>query len=355
MAIHVGIAGMGAIGRAATRLLLDHRPLAEIVGAGTQDAAYIGRRLNEASGARADSAVTIGADLESVLQAQPDIVILATGSFMDGVEDQVLACVGAGANVVSPCEELAFPLRSHTRGAGKRIDDAAREAGVTVLGTGVNPGFMFDSILAAATGTCWDVRQVFGRRVVDVIGFSQAIHRRLGIGYTRDEFDRGHAEGTIAGHVGFPESIGIVCERLGLELDYPAQERFEPMLADSPAPTSYGDLPVDHTEGFVQIATGTVSGQERFRLELILHLRPQRAGYEPADTIRIDGEHPVHLEFKPGMDAILATSAQVVNSIPTVLAASPGLVTITDLPDPAAWLGTTYDVPGINVRRTFSV
>jgi 4-hydroxy-tetrahydrodipicolinate reductase len=343
---------MGAIGRASSRLLLDHRPLADVVAAATKDPEYIGRRLSEASDARLGSDVTIGGGIEAVTAERPDVVILATGSFMDGAEDQVMACISAGANVVSPCEELAFPLRSHTRDAGARIDAAASAAGVTVLGTGVNPGFMFDSILAAATGACWDVREIFGRRVVDVIGFSRAIHRRLGIGYTREEFDAGHDAGTIAGHVGFPESIEIVCERLGLELDGPVQERFEPLIAETPAPTGYGDLPIGQTEGFVQIATGTVDGHERFRLELILHVRPQHAGYEPADTIRIDGHHPVHLEFKPGMDAILSTSAQVVNSIPTVLAADPGLVTVTDLPDPAAWLGTTPDIPGINVPRT---
>jgi 4-hydroxy-tetrahydrodipicolinate reductase len=82
-----------------------------------------------------------------------------------------------------------------------------------------------------------------------------------------------------------------------------------------------------------------VDGEARVGLELVLHLRPLASGFEVADSISIEGRHPVHLVLKPGMDAILATSAVLVNSIPGVVAAAAGLKSVKDLPAAAAWLG----------------
>ena len=169
-------------------------------------------------------------------------------------------------------------------------------------------------------------------------GFGENIHLRLGIGYTQEEFDAGHAEGSIAGHVGFPESIEIIAERLGVTLDGPTVEEFTTMIAESPAPTKYGSVPAGKTEGFVQRATGYVDGTPFIQFELILHLRPEESGLQPADTFEVQGSHPVNVTLQPGMDAIPATAAQLVNAIPGVLAARPGIVTVKDIPVASAWL-----------------
>ena len=336
--LRVAVCGLGSIGAPAARLLLDGRRGLELVAAATLEPEAHGRPVGDVVGAAAGGSVPVVASLGELLETRPDAVVLATGSFIRDAAADVLQIVGAGANLVSPCEELAFPFNRFPEHA-RDIDAAAREHGVTVLGTGVNPGFIFDALLATATGVCWDIRSIRGRRVVDVIGFGENIHRRLGIGYMPDEFEQGHRDGTIAGHVGFPESIEMVCERLGVPLDGPVEERFEPMVAETAAPTRYGEVPAGKTEGFVQRAVGTVGGEPRVQLELVLHLRPNAAGLEPADTIAIDGRHPVNLELKPGMDAILATSAVLVNSIPTVVAAPAGLKSVKDLPAATGWLG----------------
>jgi 2,4-diaminopentanoate dehydrogenase len=335
--VRVSVCGLGTIGGQVARLLIEHRKDAELVGAASKDDAQIGRPLGEVLGTGGDGPVVAGS-VEESLEAGPDAVVLSTGSFLPDVVDDLLACARAGVNVVSPCEELAYPFTRDPETAA-RIDEAARAGGVTILGSGVNPGFIFDSLLAAATGVCWDVQAIRGRRVVDTVGFGQNIHLRLGIGYTPEEFESGHAEGTIAGHVGFPESIQILCERLGVELDHPVEERFEPLVAETPAPTRYGQVEAGRTEGFIQRATGVAGGREFVRLELVLHLRPRAAGYEPADTFEVDGAHPVRLTFAPGMDAVLATSAQLVNSLPGLIEGPPGLKTVKDLPAPAAWIG----------------
>jgi 4-hydroxy-tetrahydrodipicolinate reductase len=323
-------------------LLLDHRRGFEIVAAATKEPDAIGKQLGELVGAKANGSPVVVDSLNDVLAKSPDVVVYSTGSFMRDTANDVLAVASAGSHLVSPCEELAFPYERFADDAA-RIDAAARENGVAIVGTGVNPGFIFDALLLTATGVCWDVAAIRGRRVVDVVGFGENIHLRLGIGYTPDEFERGHADGTIAGHVGFPESIEMVCERLGLELDGPVEETFEPFVAQTPAPTKYGQVDPGRTEGFVQRAVGTIDGLPRIQLELVLHLRPQSAGLEPSDSIEIDGIHPVRMRLKPGMDAILATSAQLVNCIPVVLNSSPGLLSVKDLPPTTAWLGDLTD------------
>lgn len=339
----VAVCGLGSIGSHAARLLLDHRRGIDVVGAATLEPESVGRRLCEVVNSDTRSEVVVSASLEEMLSSDPDIVLLATGSFLREVASQVFECIEAGADVSTVCEELAFPFIRGSEQAGE-IDRAAKDRGVTVLSTGVNPGFMFDALLSLATGACWDIGKIQGKRVVDVLGFSQGIHLRLGIGYREDEFEKGHADGSIAGHVGFPESIEMVCERLGLSLDESVEETFVPMVAETPAPTRYGEIEVGYTEGFVQRAIGRVGGSDFVTLELVLHLRPRLAGLLPTDSFSIEGTHPVHLTIDPGMDAILGTSAQLVNSVPAVRNCTPGLKTVKDLPASAAWLGDLSSV-----------
>jgi 2,4-diaminopentanoate dehydrogenase len=334
----IGVCGLGTIGSQVARLLLEHRRGIELVGAASKDDAQIGRELGDLLGTDGGRGLVVSDSIGGVLATQPDAIVLATGSFLPDVIDDVLACARTGVDLVSPCEELAYPFRRDAETA-RRIDEEARAGGATILGSGVNPGFIFDSLLAAATGVAWDVTAIRGRRVVDTVEFGQNIHLRLGIGYTPEEFEAGHANGTIAGHVGFPESIEIVCERLGLPLDGPVEEHFEPLVAETPAPTRYGAVAARRTEGFVQRAVGTVGGKPFIQLELLLHLRPREAGYDPVDTFEVDGLHPVRLRLDPGMDAILATSAELVNSLPALMRAEPGLKTVTDLPPATAWIG----------------
>jgi 4-hydroxy-tetrahydrodipicolinate reductase len=334
----VALCGIGTVGMQVARLLLDHRRGVEIVGAASKDASQIGRPLHTVLGtANGDGRVVVDS-LKGLLVDRPDVVVLATGSFLEDVADDVLACAAAGADVVSPCEELAYPF-TRDPGLARQIDEAARAGGSTVLGTGVNPGFIFDALVAAATGVCWDVAAIRGRRVVDVFEFGENIHRRLGLGTTPEEFDEGHASGEIAGHVGFPESIQILCERLGVELDQPVQETFEPLVAASSAPTKYGDVAAGRVEGFIQRAIATADGREFVRLELLLHLRPGAAGYAMSDTFEIDGLNQIRVTLEPGMDSVRATAAELVNSLPGVIQAGPGLKTVKDLPPAAAWLG----------------
>ena len=336
-AIRIGLVGLGTIGSHITRLLLDYRHGFEIVGATTLDTDMHGKRLHEAVEAKTPSDVVVTGTISDVLRRGPDIVLHATQSFLKDIADQVLACIDSGANVISCAEELAYPWRRDPELA-RKLNEAAIVADVTVVGSGVNPGFLFDSLLTKVTGICWNVDNIVGRRVVDVSGFGKEIHERLGIGYTLGEFERGHEQGTIAGHVGFPESIALVFQAMGLSLDGEVEETFEPLIAPDDVTTKYGVVEAGETEGFIQRAIGRWQGQDYIQLELVLHLQPEARGFALEDTIRIEGKQPVNLSLTPGPSALLSTSANIVNSIPSVLAAPPGMRNVTELTPPAVWL-----------------
>ena len=343
--IRIGLHGVGSVGKHVAKLLLEHREGIDVVAASTMEAADIGRPLHEVAGAEAGDSVVVTGTLDEVLAQRPDVVVLCTGSFLPDVVEDVVACATAGAHVVSPCEELGFPATTDPD-AARRIDEAARAGGVSVLTTGIAPGFLFDSFLCAASGVCWTMDAIRVRRVVDVAGFGQNIHLRLGIGYTREEFEEGHRQDTIAGHVGFPETIDMICRRMGLKLDEPVEQIFDPLIAETPAPTRYGAVEPGRTEGFFHRAIGRVGGEDLIQFELLLHLRPHEAGYTPSDRVELDGVHPVKLTLEPGMNPLLATSAILVNSIPALLAAPPGLKCVTDLPAAAWSRSLQLDWPG---------
>jgi hypothetical protein len=130
---------------------------------------------------------------------------------------------------------------------------------------------------------------------------------------------------------------------MGIQLDEPVEQLFEPMIAETPAPTRYGAVQPGHTEGFVHRAIGRVGGEDFIQFELVLHLRPHEAGLRATDTMQIDGVHPVRFTLDPGMNPLFATAAMLVNSIPALVAFAPGLKSVTDLPA-AAWIGDFQSV-----------
>jgi 4-hydroxy-tetrahydrodipicolinate reductase len=308
--------GLGAIGAGIGRLALERDEI-EIVGAVDADPAKAGASLFDLLELPGNGRqpVAVASDPVTLLaQAKPQLVLHATGSYLPDVLPQLLACAQTGANVVSTCEELAYPWRRHPELA-KQLDAEAKANGVTVLGTGVNPGFMMDTLVATLSGVCQSVESVRIARVVDVAKRRVQLQRKVGVGLTVDEFNERVASGRF-GHVGLPESCWLVAEALGWRLDS-LEERIEPVIG------SDGQVTGHH-----QTATGTLGG--RTLIEAVVHMS---AGAErPRDEIVIHGTPPVHMEITPGIQGDSATAAVVLNASRHVVQAAPGLVTMLDLP-----------------------
>lgn len=327
--IRVGILGVGRVGKDVTRLLLARKGFL-IVGAQSRNPKLAGQDLNRLVGARSETGLRVVSDRESVLSLAPDVVIIATTSFLADVADDIEASVRAGCNVICTAEELAFAWAVDETLANE-IDHLAREHGVTVLGAGANPGFITDALVLTLTGAAWQVDSIATRRVVKLTKFSQTILRRLGIGYTREEFAAGINEGRIFGHIGFPQSMGIVARSLGIDR-IEIRKDFEPLMADQTFRSENVVVEAGRTGGWVQKAEAIVDGRPWFTAEFIGHVDPQSVGYELEDRISIRGTPDLHVRVAPGFDPQFTSAGIVANSIRRLMAAAPGLLTVADLP-----------------------
>jgi 4-hydroxy-tetrahydrodipicolinate reductase len=203
------------MGSGIVRLLLRKRELGlELVGVFGRRAERAGTDVGIAVG-KERCGVEIEGDLAALVQrTRPEVAIQATCSRLAEAEGEVTACLERGVNVVSIAEEMAWPAARSPEWAA-RIDRQAREHGVAVLGTGVNPGFVLDLLVIVATGVCADVESVTASRVNDLAPYGPTVLRAQGVGLTLEAFREGLADGTVVGHVGFPESIGMIAAALG--------------------------------------------------------------------------------------------------------------------------------------------
>jgi 4-hydroxy-tetrahydrodipicolinate reductase len=324
--------GLGPIGAGIARLARERAGVA-LVGAIDIDPEKVGRDAGEVIGAGQSLGVTVGSDARAVLaQARPDLVLHTTSSSLQAVKNQILDCVRAGANVISTCEELSFPF-GDTAATAEEIDRAASEQGVTVLGAGVNPGFVMDALPIAFTAACRTIRSIAITRVVDASHRRLPLQRKIGAGMTAEEF-REQAAAKKIRHVGLAESLQMVAAALGWQLD-DWDEWIGPVIAEQEVRTQYLTVPAGQVAGVHQRANGRVGGREVVSLELRMYVGAR----DPQDGVTIDGEPPLKLVIPGGIHGDVATAAIVVNSIPRVLQSGAGLVTMKDLPLVHYWPG----------------
>ena len=313
--------GLGPVGAAIAREVL-RRGKCEIAGAADRDPAKAGCDLGEVLGLEAQLGVAVAADSSALLAAAaPDLVVLTTASSIEAIRPQVLGCLAAGAAVVTTCEELSFPWATRPDLA-QEIDEAARRAGVAVLSTGVNPGFLMDYLPAAASGLCREVRRVAVERIQDAGPRRQAFRDKIGAGLGPAEFRARAARGALR-HVGLPESVYAIAAALGWRLDR-VEETIEPVF---PADKTVASGETARAAGVEQIARGWIGTEER----ITLTFRAAVGEPGPRDRLVIEATPPIDLTIAGGVHGDLATCNVVVNAIPVVLRAAPGLRTMLDV------------------------
>ncbi len=316
--------GLGPIG-AAIASLARQKQNVEFVGAIDIDPHKTGKDLARILELEEDWGISVSDNTQDVLAKKADVVIHSTSSYLKDVLDQIIACVEAGSNVVSTCEELAYPFRKSPDLAA-RIDDAAKANGVTVLGTGVNPGFVMDKLVLTISAVCQRVDSVRVMRVVDASKRRLPLQKKVGAGLTVEEFQQEVNAGRIKHH-GLPESAALIGEGLNIRLGE-IIETIEPVVAEQDITTQYLEVKRGQVAGVKQICRGMSDGEEKIHLDLRMYV----GASEPADTIFITGVPDVHLAVPGGAHGDLATAAVVANSIPLVLSAPPGLLTVADIP-----------------------
>ena len=323
MATRVICYGLGPIGQGIARLALT-RPGIEIVGAIDVDPAKLGRDLGTLL-AGAAIGVVVGDTIGALAAANPDVVLHATGSALPRVISQFTDIMQIGADIVSTCEELSYPWTAQPQLAAE-LDAAARRAGVTVLGTGVNPGYAMDALPLMLTAPCAAVDAVRVLRVVDAARRRGPLQKKVGAGLTPEQFAAQVASGSVR-HVGLPESLHMLATSLGWQLDS-TDDLIEPVIAEHEITTEFAHVLPGHVAGVRQVASGIRGGKEVLRLELQMYV----GAANPQDTIEIDGNPPIRMTIDGGLHGDVATAAMVVNAIPSVARAVPGLASMADAP-----------------------
>ncbi len=317
--------GVGPIGGALVRLMREKRGI-EVIGAIDTDPAKVGRDLGEVVGADdAPWGVAISNDAVGVLDAGADVVVHSTSSSLPSVADQLMACLEAGSCVVSTCEELAYPFHKHPKLAAQ-LDEQAKEFGVALVGTGVNPGFVMDKLLLTLSAVAQRVESVRATRIVDAGKRRLPLQKKVGAGLSEDEFRQQVAAGVIKHH-GLPESIAMVSDGLGLGVDE-ITETIEPVIASANVRTEFLEVAAGRAAGVHQIGRGLSGGREKIYMELQMFV----GATDPRDTVEVRGVPDITLTVPGGTHGDLATISVVVNSIPLILAARAGLRTSNDLP-----------------------
>lgn len=329
--------GLGAMGGGMAKLVA-RKPGLEIVGAVDMDPRKIGQDLGTVLSLGRTVGVTVSRDSDTVLARDGgDVVIIATGSFVQEVFPQIKATVESGRNVICIAEEMACPDVAAPELA-REMDRLARDYRVTVLGTGINPGFVLDTLIIALTGVCTDITRIRAARINDLSPFGPTVMRTQGVGTTPEEFRDGLADGSIVGHVGFPESMTMIARALGWKLDEIRQEK-EPIISSTYRETPHVKVQPGMVAGCRHTAHGFMAGREVITLEHPQQIHPGLEGVDTGDYIWLEGTPNINLAIKPEIPGGIGTIAIAVNMIPAVVKAAPGLVTMVDLPVPRALLG----------------
>ncbi|MCL2204745.1 MAG: 2,4-diaminopentanoate dehydrogenase [Defluviitaleaceae bacterium] len=337
--IKVALWGFGAMGQGIAKVLLTKKGV-EITGVCDINPALVGKGFIEALGisGAAQGDVKITASIEEAVQPKScDVCILATDSFTAKAFPKMEALIKLGVNVISTAEEMAFPAAQEPE-LTKKLDELAKAHGVSVLGTGINPGLVMDLLALCLSGAMTDVESVMCKRVNSLSPFGKAVMEEQGVGISVAEFDKGVADGTLAGHVGFAESVAMIATGMGLETDG-FKQQMKPIVTSIDRTSPYGFAPAGHLAGVNMTGQGLKNGKVIIDMYHPQQIEPEMEGTHTGDYIELQGNPPISMQITPEIDGGLGTIAMCINCIPQTINADPGVITMLDIPVPRAIMG----------------
>ena len=341
--VKVIIMGLGAMGGGMADMLLKKQgiEIVGVVGRGKMLGTSMYDHISTPRGDRED--VIVGAMEDVITEKAADVVLLCTDSFTRKAFDKIKFIVEKKINVISSAEEMAYPMAQEPELA-KEIDRLAKENGVSVLGTGINPGLIMDLLVILMTGCCEEVHSILSRRVNSLSPFGPAVMEEQGIGITVEEFNKGVQEGTLAGHVGFHESIGMIADAIGWKLSAPITQSMEPIVTDVDRKSPYGFAKAGNVAGCAMKGFGYVDGELKIEMDHPQQIEPEQVGVQTGDYVIINGVPNINMVNSPEVPGGIGTIAMCVNMIPQIINARPGLHTMIDLPVPRAIMGDFRDL-----------
>jgi len=336
-AIRVLVLGTGQMGSGIARLVLQ-KPQLELVGVFARRSERGGHDAGPLIGLEHDIGVEVCSDLDGLVRTVPaQVAIQATCSRLAEAFDEIALLLKAGVHVVSIAEEMAWPAAASPGLAGQ-LHALAIEHATALVGTGVNPGFVLDWLPLVLSGACAEIRAIRAERVNDLSPYGPAVLRAQGVGLTPAQFEAGLRDGTVVGHFGFPQSIGLIADALGWQIEH-IEERREAIVSQVARSTPFVEVQPGRVAGCRHSATAWSGGRAVISLSHPQQIHPQLEGVMTGDSIAIEGTPDIHLSGSPEIPGGIATQALAVNMVPRILDAAPGLHAATALPPATALPG----------------
>jgi len=286
--------------------------------------------------------ILIGEPEDVIKEGAADVVLCCTDSFTKKAFDRLKFVLEKKINVVSCAEEMAYP-KAQSPEEAKKLDDIAKANGVSILGTGINPGLIMDLLVVIMTGCCEEVEHIVSRRVNSLSPFGPVVMNEQGIGISKEEFLDGVKTGKLSGHVGFHESINMIADAIGWKVDKVTQS-MEPIITDVERVAPHKTATPGQTAGCAMKGFGYVDGELKIEMDHPQQIEPEQVGVQTGDYVIITGKPNINMVNSPEVPGGIGTIAMCVNMIPHVINARPGLWTMIDLPVPRAIMGDMRDL-----------
>lgn len=324
--IKLVIVGFGAMGRKTTEELLLNENI-ELVSIVDKNPEFKNKYSSDYITCNKD--VPIKKSIEEVNWESVDLAIVMSASFITQIEPLLIELANRKVNILTIAEEMSYPEVANEK-ISRKIDEIAKKNNITILGTGVNPGFVLDYLIITLSNVCLEIEEIEARRVNDLSEFGETVFRSQGIGLTKSQFQAGVKDGSVVGHVGFKQSIHLIGKALNWELiDF--KEEKSPILAEKTVETKEFKFKKNIVVGCNHRAYATFTGNKKIILE-----HPQQIcvdGYpETKDEIIFKGTPDLNLKIEPEIQGGIATVAMTINMIPLIIEAKSGLITLLELP-----------------------
>jgi hypothetical protein len=303
-----------------------------------------GRDAGELAGTRT-LGVAATNDADALLALTPDcICYTAAGEARPGeCVDDLCRMLAAGANVVTTSRPgLVHPAGFDPKHAA-RLAEACRKGGATLYASGIEPGFAGDQLVLTLATLVHKIRSVRTQEILGDADYPVAFTMFEVFGFGKPPGQRCILElpGVQASSWGPP--VRMVADRLGAQLDG-MRESYEKRVTERRLEVAAGVIEPG-TVGAVRFETiGVVGGRDAIVIEHVNRMAPELAPDWPSaardGTYRIafDGEPSLACELTLGgprdfsAQGMIATALRVVNAIPYVCDAPPGLVRSAELP-----------------------
>ncbi len=318
--LKVVLFGLGPIG-IKTLQRLEEKAQFEVVGVVDINPELVGIQVNEICQTK-NYSMTVA---NKAPKSDFDLAIFTTTSNFLNLIKQIDSIVERGISIVTTCEEAAYPHRRYPS-ESKALDKRLKQAKSSLIGTGINPGFLMDTLPMALSTITHKIDQIKITRIQDALKRRIPFQKKIGSGLTVKEFGEKVSKLEIR-HVGLKESAWVIIDGLKLPVEK-LEETINPVLVESDQKLGDWDLKSGMVRGIEQIAKGY---DDKGHVIIELLFRASLNEGQDLDQVEFKGEPNLTIQAPFGVNGDGGTVSMVINSLRAAFEARPGLITPLEL------------------------